>query len=49
MSVLSILAIPGIMLIAGGSVLLISKLGGKQARKNIREMKGTFHDDPERN
>lgn len=48
MTVLSILAVPGIMLVAGGSVLLISKIGGKQARKNISDMKGTVHDDPQR-
>lgn len=45
MSILSILAVPGIMLIAGGSVLLISKIGGKRARKNIRDMKGIFDEE----
>lgn len=44
MSILSVLAIPGIMPVAGGSVLLISKVGGRHARKNIREMRGVIDD-----
>ncbi|MCM1065620.1 MAG: hypothetical protein NC420_14365 [Eubacterium sp.] len=36
----SILMVPVIMVVAGGSVVLISKIGGKTASKNIRRMKG---------
>lgn len=36
----SILAVPVIMAIAGGSVVLISKVGGKAAGKKIRYLHG---------
>lgn len=42
--IMSILAVPIIIAIAGGSVILISKAGGKAASKNIRRMKGTSED-----
>lgn len=43
--VASILTIPAVMLIAGGSVVLISKVGGKAAGKKIRWLHGV--DDEE--
>lgn len=39
-TVTSLLMVPVIMVVAGGSVILISKIGGKTAAKNIRRMKG---------
>lgn len=44
--VASILTIPAVMLIAGGSVVLISKVGGKAAGKKIRWLHGV---DDEKN
>lgn len=42
---LSILMVPVIMAVAGGSVVLISKVGGKKASRNIQSMKGTLNDE----
>lgn len=43
--VTSILTIPAVMLIAGGSVVLISKVGGKAAGKKIRWLHGVDDDE----
>ncbi len=40
LNAVSILMVPVIIVIAAGSVILISKVGGKAASKNIRRMKG---------
>ncbi len=40
LTIKSLLMVPVIMIVAGGSVVLISKIGGKAAAKNIRRMKG---------
>lgn len=42
--IVSIITVPVIIAITGGSVILISKVGGKAASKNIRHMKGTSED-----
>lgn len=47
-SIMSILTVPVIIAIAGGSAILISKIGGKAASKNIRRMKGTSEDTDKR-
>lgn len=44
LGIMSILAVPVIIAIAGGSVILISKVGGKTAAKNIRRIKGITED-----
>ncbi|MCM1047650.1 MAG: hypothetical protein NC433_04410 [Clostridiales bacterium] len=44
LSITSILMVPVIIAVAGGSVVLISKIGGKTASKNIRRMKGFSED-----
>ena len=46
---LSILAVPAIIAIASGSVILISKAGGKKATKKIQELNGVFTDDSNKN
>lgn len=45
LSVTSILMVPVIIAVAGGSVVLISKFGGKKASKNIKRMKGILDDE----
>lgn len=44
LNITSILMVPVIIAAAGGSDILISKVGGKTASKNIRRMKGTLED-----
>ena len=41
----SILMVPVIMAVAGGSVALISKVGGKTAGKKIRYLNGVTDDE----
>lgn len=41
----SILMVPAIIAIAGGSVVLISKVGGKTAGKKIRFLHGVNDDE----
>lgn len=41
----SILMVPVIIAIAGGSVALISKVGGKTAGKKIRYLNGVIDDE----
>lgn len=48
LSIASILMVPVIIAVAGGSVILISKIGGKAASKNIRRMKGISEDTDRR-
>lgn len=43
--VLSILMIPVILVITGGSAILISKLGGKKASKKVQELNGVYPED----
>lgn len=41
----SVLLVPVIAVIAAGSVVLISKTGGKTAKKKVQELNGIKHPD----
>lgn len=43
--VLSILMVPVIVGITGGSVVLISKIGGKKASKKVQELNGVYSEN----
>lgn len=45
LSITSILMVPVIIVVTGGSVVLISKIGGKKASKNIQRMKWILDDE----